>query len=104
VWPREEEVIGARGGARRRARRGQRDEREALQPLAGELLCMSTHHARPLVLAVFHHRRLEDLVLRVLPHPAFDHDANHGLQGGKERKHTADFGSSAHASEQYVNY
>ena len=30
-----------------------------------------------MVLAIFHHRRLEDLILRVLPHPTFDHDAHH---------------------------
>ena len=37
--------------------------------------------ARPLVLAVLHHRRLQDLILGVLPHAALDHDA-HGGDGG----------------------
>ena len=34
--------------------------------------------ACPLVLAVLHHRRLQHLVLRVLPDAALDHDAHHG--------------------------
>ena len=43
----------------------------------------------PLVLAVLHDGRLEDLVLRVAPYPALDHHARHlgGLfESGPARK------------------
>lgn len=42
--------------------------------LLGGLADEQRGDARPLVLAVLHHGRLEDLVLGVLPHPALDHD------------------------------
>ena len=42
--------------------------------LLGGLADEQRRDARPLVLAVLHDGRLEDLVLRVLPHAALDHD------------------------------
>ena len=42
--------------------------------LLGGLADEQRGDARPLVLTVLHHGRLEDLILGVLPHPALNHD------------------------------
>ena len=54
---------------------------EPLEPsglaLLGTLPVQKGRDPGPLVLAILHHGGLEDLILRVLPHAALDHDAWH---------------------------